>query len=120
MSASHRRGRLAERFAATYLRGRGLRLLERNFRYRHGEIDLIMSEAGTIVFVEVRLRGAGSRVTAAQSVTPAKQRHLVSAARAYLHRHPALAQRPCRFDAVLFDAPTYRPVWIRQAFDASP
>jgi putative endonuclease len=114
----HLRGRLAERFAAAYLQARGLKLLTKNFRYRHGEIDLVMEDGDTIVFVEVRLRGPGSRISAADSVTPAKQRHLIGTARAYLLRRPIYARHPCRFDVILFDAPDYCPQWIRGAFDA--
>lgn len=95
-----------------------MKLLAKNFRYRHGEIDLVMSDGDSIVFVEVRLRGSGSRISAADSVTPAKQRHLIGTASAYLRQRPVYAQRPCRFDVVLFDAPGYRPQWIRGAFDA--
>ena len=85
---------------------------------RAGEIDLVLRDRdGTLVFVEVRRRGAGScGGGAAASVSPLKQQRLVFAARHYLLRYGS-APPPCRFDVVAIDGE--RVDWLRAAFDAS-
>ncbi|MEO8508282.1 MAG: YraN family protein [Betaproteobacteria bacterium] len=96
------RGARAEALAADFLIARGLVLVARNFRTRQGEIDLIVRDRDTLVFVEVRLRARSGYGGAAASITAAKRTRLVAAAQAYLAqlgREP-----PCRFDAVLLDA----------------
>ncbi|MBK6615267.1 YraN family protein [Ottowia sp.] len=112
------RGGAAEDAALAHLRRQGLRLVERNYRTPGrggGEIDLILREAdGTLVFVEVRARAAGTHGGAAASVGAAKQRRIVLAARHYLLRLPA--PPPCRFDVVAIDGE--RIEWLRAAFDA--
>ena len=112
-------GRQAEDAALALLRRAGLTLVARNFRTPGrggGEIDLIMRERdGTLVFVEVRQRGAGRHGGAAASIVPAKQRRIVLAARHFLMRMGALP--PCRFDAVVFEGDG-GPCWLRAAFDA--
>jgi putative endonuclease len=80
-----------------------------------GEIDLILREAdGTLVFVEVRARAAGTHGGAAASVGAAKQRRIVLAARHYLLRLPA--PPPCRFDVVVVEPTGLQ--WLQGAFDA--
>jgi len=88
--------------AAAFLERQGLTLLDRNFRTRRGEIDLVMREGDVIVFVEVRLRTNPRFGGAAASITPRKQARLVAAAQVYLARLGR--EPPCRFDAVLLDA----------------
>lgn len=108
------RGALAEAAAAEFLTGRGLRLLERNYRCRFGEIDLIMSDGRTLVFVEVRYRRNKSFGGALESITGAKREKLLRAARHYL---AALREFPaCRFDAVLLSGDTEELEWIENAF----
>jgi putative endonuclease len=110
------RGALAETLAAQFLARQGLRLLERNFRVRGGEIDLICMDRDSLVFVEVRLRGRQDFGGAAASIGAAKQRRIVSAARHYL---AGKAERPCRFDVVLLDGlDAARIEWLRDAFAA--
>jgi putative endonuclease len=110
-------GRWAESAAARYLRRRGLSLLHRNFRCRAGEIDLVMRDGAMLVFVEVRYRADARFVDPAATVTPAKQRRLLTAAAAYLARY-RLADRPCRFDVVTLTKRNYRPEfrWVQDAF----
>jgi putative endonuclease len=96
------RGAAAEVLAAEYLTARGLMIVERNYRCRGGEIDLIARDRDTLVFVEVRLRSSTAFGGAAASITPAKRRRIALAARHYLGtlgREP-----PCRVDAILLDA----------------
>lgn len=107
-------GPAAESRAEAFLQTHGLKLLARNWRCRFGEIDLIMQDGATRVFVEVRLRSRSDFGGAAASVTPAKQKKLLAAARQYLTTLRTLP--PCRFDVVALtaDAP---PDWIKNAFD---
>jgi putative endonuclease len=108
------RGRQAEDLAATFLQRQGLTIVERNYRCRHGEIDLVAREGRTLVFVEVRLRTRGDFGGAAASITAAKRRKLTLAARHYLAgaaREPA-----CRFDAVLISGPAQEIEWLKNAF----
>ena len=111
-------GDVAEALALAYLERQHLRMLRRNYRTPGrggGEIDLIMrSPDGTLVFVEVRQRASASHGGAAASVSGAKQRRIVFAARFYL---AGLAQTPpCRFDVVTVQAGEIQ--WLQGAFDA--
>jgi len=108
-------GRAAESHAEDFLLGRGLKLVARNWRCRFGEIDLIMQDGAALVFVEVRLRSRADFGGAAASVTPAKQKKLLAAARQYLAGLPSLP--PCRFDVVALSGAAAEPAWIRNAFD---
>lgn len=105
-----------ERLAQDFLQGQGLETIARNVRCRFGEIDLVMREGESLVFVEVRLRGSGARVDAATSVDRGKQRRLARAAAAWLAARPAMATRPCRFDVIALAGEGARPEWIRDAF----
>lgn len=108
------RGDLAEGAAAEFLVQRGLKLLERNYRCRFGEIDLIMQDGRTLVFVEVRYRRSQSFGGAAASITGAKREKLLRTARHYM---ASKAQIPdCRFDAVLLSGNAAEPQWIENAF----
>lgn len=111
-------GDQAEDLALAHLQRAGLRLLERNYRTPGrggGEIDLIMrAPDGTCVFVEVRQRASASHGGAAASVSWAKQKRIVFAARHYLMRLRTLP--PCRFDVVAVQADGI--TWIPGAFDA--
>lgn len=110
----NRAGVRAEELCAELLRKAGLRVLARNWRCRHGEIDLVAEEAGTLVFAEVRLRRDERFGGAAESVTAAKRARLIAAARLYLSRRP---EANCRFDVLLLDAlEAGRIQWIRNAF----
>ncbi len=93
-------GKAQEAKAARYLHSKGLRLLCRNYNCRYGEVDLIMADAGTLVFVEVRFRRQAQYGSAVASVTASKQRKIRLAASHYLQRHPRLMHNPCRFDVV--------------------
>lgn len=116
-----RRGRRAERRAASHLRRRGLTLLARNFTTRGGEIDLVMRDGVTLVFVEVRLRGAGAWLDGVASVDGAKRRRLARAAHAFLRAHPRYADDPARFDVVAMSRTHFgaRIEWVRDAFTAT-
>ena len=108
------KGKLAEDKACKYLEKQGLTLIERNYRCRNGEIDLIMQDKDQLVFVEVRYRKNDSHGTAVDTVDQRKMKKLISTANYYLIRHQL--DTPARFDIVGFDA-TFHPKWISNAFD---
>jgi putative endonuclease len=110
-------GDAAERVAEQYLQRQGLKLVERNYRTRHGEIDLIMREGAMLVFVEVRMRKNADFGGAGGSIGYTKQQRLIAAAHHYLAGIKPLP--PCRFDAVLLNQPDPEHVeWIKDAFGA--
>jgi putative endonuclease len=95
-------GKSGENLAVEELERRGYAILDRRYRTRHGEIDIVAKDGETIVFVEVKVRITAERGTAAEAVTSAKQRRLVWMATDYLARK-RLTDRPCRFDVVAID-----------------
>jgi putative endonuclease len=102
LSDKQRQGLQWEQAALAHLQRHGLVLVEANFQCKGGEIDLVMRDGDTLVFVEVRQRVSMTHGGAAASITPAKIRRLVRAAQYYLVR---LADTPpCRFDVVAIDA----------------
>lgn len=115
-----RTGAHFESVAEAYLRQAGLAVLERNYRCRTGEIDLVMRHGEVIVFVEVRYRRSGDFGDPLATITPRKQRRIVQAARHFLISHPSIAENPCRFDAVGISGMPGNPHmnWIRNAFSA--
>jgi putative endonuclease len=104
-------GSAAEALAASLLAEAGLEIIVRNYRCRHGEIDIIARDGDTVVFVEVRSRGGDAYGGAAESITPAKRDRLLKTARHYLARLGRLPS--CRFDAVLITARPPRREWLR-------
>ena len=115
-AVTRKRGAEAEDLAARYLARKGLAVLEKNFRVRGGEIDLICRDGDSLVFVEVRLRSNSEYGGAAASITPTKQRRIIQAARHWLAKH---GEQACRFDCILLDAlDESRIEWITNAFAA--
>lgn len=114
----HASGRQAEELAAQYLAARGLQVIERNFRCRGGEIDLVCRDGTCTVFVEVRLRRHAGFGGAAASIGHGKQRRVILAARHWLARHGSF-DADCRFDCILLDGlDTSRIEWVRNAFSS--
>lgn len=108
------RGSKAEARACAYLQARGLELLARNFRTRNGEIDLVMRDRTTLVFVEVRYRYSAAFGTAGESITATKQARVRHAAEHFLQQHPAYRDCACRFDVVACDEQATE--WLTDAF----
>ena len=104
-------GQAGEDRALAYLQQQGLRLVERNFLCKVGELDLIMREGDRLVFVEVRERSNPRYGGAAASISPAKQRRILRAARFYLLRFVKMP--PCRIDVVAIDGEHIN--WLRNA-----
>ncbi len=118
-ASSVERGAWAEDLACRHLLDQGLRLVTRNYRCRHGEIDLVMRDGPTIAFIEVRMRNRTDFGSGAESVDARKQVRVLSSAEHYLQRHATLLA-DCRFDVVsiLQSGNTHRLEWIRNAFNA--
>jgi len=96
---STRLGREGEAIAARHLERRGLRILERGFRTRTGEIDLVAEQDGVLVFVEVKARSGLGCGRPADAVDARKRGRILRAAHLWLARHGA-SEAPCRFDVV--------------------
>ena len=95
-------GAFGERLAAAHLEAKGYRIRARNFRCREGEIDIVAEDGDCLVFVEVRTRRGDAFGTPAESVTVAKERRLLTVARAYLQEHPDLPPNQ-RIDVVAIE-----------------
>jgi putative endonuclease len=120
MSSKTETGQRAEDAACRYLEQHGLRLVERNYQGPRGEIDLIMRDQRTTVFVEVRYRRSQRFGSGAESVDRRKQDKLLATAALYLQRHPQAAKTACRFDVVSLGSHDGRDTvdWITDAFQA--
>lgn len=99
MNSRQERGQAGEQAAEALLRRSGLRILERNWRCRSLELDIVAQDDDMLVFVEVRTRSEGGLALPVDTLNPTKCRHFVRAARAYLAEKKAWDQ-PCRFDIV--------------------
>lgn len=113
------RGKDAEDRACHYLQTQGLQLLQRNYRSKRGEIDLILQDKDSLVFVEVRYRARAAHGSAAESVDWRKQSKLIKCARHFLQAHPDTASQACRFDVISVSGPSDAIDWIQNAFIAS-
>lgn len=114
-------GQQAEQAACDFLKTKGMSLLEKNYFCSQGEIDLIMNDNNTIVFVEVRFRQNTQFGSGAETVDRRKQNKLVATAAHYLQKNPKVAKNPCRFDVVSLTANKsgQKLDWIPDAFQAS-
>jgi putative endonuclease len=109
-------GDAAEALAAEYLKAQGLKHISSHYCSRFGEIDLIMQDKDTLVFIEVRLRKNSQFGGAAASINSSKQHKIVMTAEHYLQVH---GNASCRFDAILMDSmDTKHITWIKDAFQA--
>lgn len=111
-------GTAAEALAGRYLAGQGLQLVTANFRARVGELDLVMTERGVLVVVEVRARRRTNVTTPAATVNRGKQQRLIRATQYFLLRHRQFAHWPVRFDVVSITGELEDPEirWSRAAF----
>lgn len=108
-------GRAAEELAAELLRAKGMTLLEKNFRAKVGELDLVMKDKDEVVFVEVRARASGAYGGAAASVGGQKRRKVIRAAQVWLQARGW--DGACRFDVVALEGG--KAEHIEAAFDGS-
>lgn len=113
-------GQLAEDLAQRYLQRQGLRPLFQNWTCRSGELDLVMLDGDTVVFVEVRYRRHAAWGGALESVDLRKQQKLIKAAQLFLQKETRWAKHPCRFDVVAVgstEGGLGAPQWIKNAFE---
>lgn len=106
----------AETAAIGYLQQQGLKLVDRNYHSRRGEIDIIMEDTGALIFIEVKYRQSEQFGSAAEMVTPQKQQKIITTALHYLQQHKL--DRACRFDVVTI-TPKNGVQWIKGAFEAN-
>jgi putative endonuclease len=113
-------GKRGEDLACAELRRRGYAILERRYRTRHGEIDIIARHRGVIAFIEVKSRAGETFGGPAEAVTGAKQRRIAQMAVDFLSRR-RLHEEPCRFDvvAVTFEGQVPRVDVYEGAFDVA-
>ena len=108
-------GQQYEQLALCYLQQQGLSLVQQNFQCKAGEIDLVMREGATLVFVEVKYRASSAFGGALAAVTVAKQQKLLRSSRWYLQQH-RLHDHACRLDVLAIEGqPPYRYQWIKNA-----
>lgn len=112
---TRQRGSEAEAVAAKYLQRAKCRIIEKNYLCKAGEIDLIVMDGNTLVFVEVRYRANTARGSGAQSVTRTKIQRIVRTASHYLMTHSTFRGHACRFDVISIDD---KVTWYRAAFTA--
>ena len=113
-------GERIEKLACRWLKQQGLQLIERNYRCRMGEIDIVMTDQQRLIFVEVKYRRQDSYGAAHETVDWRKQQKLIKAAQYYLLHRPKFNTMACRFD-VLAAQPAnkgdkLRWHWIQDAF----
>lgn len=111
------KGAREEQLALEYLQARGLKLVERNYRAKTGELDLVLRDGTTLVIAEVRKRSHAAFAGGAESVDRRKQQRIARTAQMFLAGHGEFSQCPVRFDVLALDAHD-RIDWIRDAFVA--
>lgn len=99
---SKTKGDVGELMAAKFLENEGCRILQRNYRYERGEIDIVAEDNGELVFVEVKSRHTRSHGSPEEALTPEKEFYLKRTAEGYLLEH-GLEDRMCRFDLIAID-----------------
>ncbi|WP_261844210.1 YraN family protein [Aliamphritea ceti] len=116
-------GKDAEQQAEQFLRKQKLKLICRNFNSRFGEIDLIMLEQRSLIFIEVRSRSYKNWGGASASVDYRKQQKIIHCAEFFLSQHPEYGKLNCRFDVIAFEAGIKAhgggdspPIWYKDAF----
>ncbi len=112
-------GKEAEEAAVSFLRSSGYLILEKNYRVRFAEVDIIALDGATVCFIEVKARSGSRRGSAREAVGFAKQRKLTLAAYAFL-KDRGFSGRKARFDVVALqkDGGVLKPELIKNAFDA--
>jgi putative endonuclease len=95
-------GKIGEDLAARFLERNGFKILERNYRFERGEIDLIAEEGSELVFIEVKARNSTVFGAPEEAVTEEKQEQVRTVADGYLYEHD-IDNRPCRFDVVAIE-----------------
>jgi len=116
---SHARGKVTEAFAENYLIQHGLTPIDRNIHCRQGEIDLVMRDGDTFVFVEVKYRKNNHFGSAVEAVSIAKQNKIRHCVAFFFHKANLNEYNtPCRFDVIALEGNINQPqvTWLKNAF----
>lgn len=116
---SHARGKATEEFAEKYLIQHGLIPIERNVHCRQGEIDLVMRDGDTFVFVEVKYRKNNHFGSAIEAISAAKQKKIKHCVAFFFHQANLNEYNtPCRFDVIALEGNINQPqvTWLKNAF----
>lgn len=119
LTTRQQKGAQAEKLAEQFLIDHGLTVITRNYRCKQGEIDLIMQDHNTVVFVEVRHRVSNAYGTAAESITTNKQAKIIKAATLFMMQKGWYQHKAVRFDVITIDGELIDSSvlkWIKQAF----
>ena len=111
-------GQLIEKKVAIWLQEQGCELITQNYAYKTGEVDLIICETNTLVFVEIRSKSNSNFGLAEESVDYRKQKKIRSVAEYFLYKHPKFLQLDIRFDVIAING-TFRHnaiTWLKDAF----
>ncbi len=113
-----KRGRRAEDIAQAFLEKKGLLILERNFQWRGGEIDIIAKDGDTLVFIEVRSLFEDVQINPILTIGTRKRERLRKTALHYLVTHDQYQKVDCRFDVVglLFKEHDFEVIYLKDAF----
>lgn len=103
------RGLEGEEIAVVYLKNNKFKVIDRNFRSKMGEIDLIATRKKTLYFFEVKARGENSIIDPIEAVTPQKQKKIRRTAEYYLMKHPMFEKLPCSFGVIGIDHSSHPP-----------
>ncbi len=109
-------GRWAESRAKAFLQSKGLQCIQENYRSRFGEIDLIMQQAGMLIFVEVRARKNTRFGYGMDTVTWHKQQKIIKTAALYIQSIRMHNKAKMRFDVVSVDGENHELTWVQNAF----
>ncbi len=117
---SNHTGKIAEGIAAQYLTKQGLKLIDRNFHCRFGEIDLIGFDKEILTFIEVRYRKNEQYLAVVETIDQHKCRKLIITSEYYLTQHKNYRSYQCRYDVIVITGELNKPVieWIKNAFQA--
>ncbi len=110
-------GNIAEELACRFLQKQGLEFIQKNYRIKNGEIDLIMRDQDVLVFIEVKSRTQPSHGHAIEMLSMTKQNRIIRAARYYLQSNRLTEKARCRFDVVGVSGKKQELMWIKNAFE---
>ncbi|MEM6998872.1 MAG: YraN family protein [Pseudomonadota bacterium] len=113
-------GKLAEEFAATYLKKNNVRIVSKNYLCRFGEIDLIGIEKNILIFIEVRYRKNERYLSAVETIDQTKCNKIITTSKYYLNEYKKYQSYFCRYDVITITGDFQQPVieWIKNAFQA--
>lgn len=113
-------GKIAEDLAANYLGKQGIKIVDRNFHSRFGEIDLIALEQQILIFIEIRYRKNEKHIAAIETIDHFKCRKLISTSEYFLNKHRNYQSYQCRYDVITIIGELGKPSieWIKNAFQA--